>query len=165
MPRPRIDELLRLLDDGFEDGEFSLLVNLSSVTPAEWEALPPGGHRSIRELTHHIGMFKFMYPDHAFRDASFDYDDPPATPPPEVLATPEAAIAWLRESHRYLTTAVDELEDDAELAVPRKAHWSQLVPTEKLITIPLQHDLFHAGEINHARALLQDDDRWHVPEA
>ena len=110
-------------------------------------------------------MFKFMYPDHAFRDASFDYDDPPATPPPEVLATPEAAIAWLREAHRYLTTAVDELEDDAELAVPRKAHWGQLVPTEKLITIPLQHDLFHAGEINHARALLQDDDRWHVPEA
>ena len=60
--------------------------------------------------------------------------------------------------------AVDELEDDAELEVPRKAHWGDLVPTNVLLTIVLQHDLFHGGEINHLRALLQDDDEWHIPE-
>jgi uncharacterized damage-inducible protein DinB len=163
MARPKIDELLRLFHDSFEGGQFSLLANLGSVGEAEWEALPPQGHRSIRELTAHVGMFKYMYPNHAFRGADFDYDDPPATPAPERLATPSAAIEWLRESHAYLVSAVDELEDDSELQRPRKAHWGELVPTETLLTIVLQHDLFHGGEINHLRALLQDDDRWHIP--
>ena len=27
-----------------------------------------------------------------------------------------------------------------------------------------QHDLYHAGEINRTRALLQDDDDWFVPD-
>jgi len=28
----------------------------------------------------------------------------------------------------------------------------------------LEHDLYHAGEINRTRALLQDDDAWFVPD-
>ena len=80
MSRPRIDQLLRLMNDGFEGGDFSLLANLGSVDEASWEALPEGGHRSIRELTAHVGMFKFMYANHAFRDASFNYLEDPATP-------------------------------------------------------------------------------------
>lgn len=164
MSRPRIDELLRLMANGFDQGEFSLLANLRSVDDASWDALPEGGHRSIRALTAHVGMFKFMYANHAFRDGSFDYDEDPATPPPERLASRDAAVDWLREGHDYLTTAIDELEDDAELAVPRKAHWGGMVPTAALLTIMVQHDLFHAGEINHTRALLQDTDRWYIPD-
>jgi hypothetical protein len=163
MARARIEELIRLMDDGFEDGEFSLLANLATVDDASWSALPEGGHRRIRELTHHIGMFKFMYANHAFRCGDFAYEAPPASPSEDRLATPSAAVEWLREGHGYLTSAVAELEDDAELAVPRKAHWGALVPTEALLTIMVQHDLYHAGEINHARALLQDTDRWYIP--
>jgi uncharacterized damage-inducible protein DinB len=164
MPRPRIDELLRLMANGFEEGEFSLLANLGSVDDVSWTALPEGGHRSIRDLTAHVGMFKFMYANHAFRDASFDYSEDPATPPDERLSTPSAAVEWLSEGHAYLTTAIDELTDDAELGALRKAHWGGMVPTEALLTIMVQHDLFHAGEINHARALLQDTDRWYIPD-
>ena len=161
--RARIDELLRLMHSGFAQGEFSLLANLASVDQASWTALPKGGHRSIRDLVHHVGMFKFVYANHAFHGADYDYDDPPATPPGSTIATPQAAIEWLREGHEYLTASIDQLGTDTELAVARKAHWGQLAPTELLITITLQHDLYHAGEINHARALLQDTDRWYIP--
>ncbi len=164
MPRPRIDQLLRLMNDGFDGGDFSLLANLGSVDEASWEALPEGGHRSIRDLTAHVGMFKFMYANHAFRDASFAYLEDPATPPRARLATPTAAGEWLREGHAYLTSAIDELEDDAELDQPRMAHWGSMAPTEGLMTIMVQHDLYHGGEINHARALLQDNDRWFIPD-
>ncbi len=163
MARPRIDELLRLMRQGFEGGQFSLLTCLGTVSRDAWTQLPVGGERPIRTLVHHVGLFKFMYANHAFRGGNFDYDDPPATPGPERLATPEHATDWLRDGHRYLTSAIEELADDSELAVLRKAHWGQMVPTETLITIVLQHDLFHAGEINHARAILQGDDRWDYP--
>ena len=109
-------------------------------------------------------MFKFMYANHAFRDASFAYLEDPATPPRARLATPTAAGEWLREGHAYLTSAIDELEDDAELDQPRMAHWGSMAPTEGLMTIMVQHDLYHGGEINHARALLQDNDRWFIPD-
>ncbi len=152
------------MGNGFGEGQFSLLACLATVEQASWTRSPAGGHRSIRDLVQHVGMFKFMYANHAFRDAAFDYGTPPATPAAERLATPAAASEWLREGHRYLATAIDELSDDRELATPRKAHWGQMVPTEVLVTIMVQHDLFHAGEINHQRALLQDTDRWYVPK-
>ena len=164
MARARIEELIRLMDDGFEHGEFSLLTKLGTVDEASWTALPEGGHRRIAERTAHVGMFKFMYANHAFRDGDFDYEAPPASPGRARLATLSAATEWLREGHSYLTSAVAELEDDAELAVPRKAHWGGMVATEALLTIMVQHDLDHAGEINHARALLQENDRWLIPQ-
>ncbi len=160
MPRHRIDELLRLMKVGFDGSEHSLLANLATVRDESWDALPENAHRSIRNITHHVGLFKFIYANHAFRGADFDYDDPPGTPPAERLANRTAATEWLHEAHEYLITAVDELTDDAELDVPRKAHWGQMVPTYQLIVVMLQHDLYHAGEINRTRALLQDDDRW-----
>ena len=71
-------------------------------------------------------MFKYIYPNHAFRDASIGYGDPPAIPPKERLATPAAATAWLKEAHAYLIEAIDELPDDQELERPRKARLSIL---------------------------------------
>ncbi len=54
------------------------------------------------------------------------------------------------------------VQDDAELDVPRKAHWGEMLPTYDLVVIMLEHDLYHAGEINRTRALLQADDKWDV---
>ena len=92
-----------------------------SVSEKEWNALPQGAGRSIRTTTLHVGMFKYIYPNHAFRDASIGYTDPPAIPPKERLATPAAATAWLKEAHAYLIEAIDELPADQELDRPRKA--------------------------------------------
>ena len=160
MGRSRIEELLSLMDLAFEGSQHSLLKNLRSVAPDSWERKPPGGTRSIRNLVAHVGMFKFMYANRGFGDGSMDYDDPPATPAPERLSDPSAAEEWLREGHEYLTGCIRELESDAELDAPRRAHWGDLVSTYFLVTTMLEHDTYHAGEINHARALLQDDDRW-----
>ena len=160
MARTRIEELLALMDLAFEGSQHSLLQNIRSLSSDNWSRTPPGGSRSVRDLVAHVGMFKFMYANHGFRDGGMDYDDPPATPAQERLSDPEAAEEWLREGHAYLTGCIRELESDAELDAPRKAHWGAQVPTYFLVTTMLEHDLYHAGEINHARALLQDDDRW-----
>ena len=160
MARPHIDAMLALMDLAFEGNQHSLLTNLRSVDVAFWDRPPSGGSRSVRDLVAHVGMFKFMYANHGFRDGSMDYDDPSATPEPERLSDPASAAEWLREGHAYLTGCIRELDSDAELDALRKAHWGAQVSTYYLITTMLEHDLYHAGEINRTRALLQDDDRW-----
>ena len=162
MSKQRIDELLTLMDRAFDSHEHSLVVNLNSVRDESWESLLNNARRSIRNITAHVGMFKYIYANHAFRGADMDYDDPPATPGAGRLEIPAAAIQWLREAHAYLTGCIRDLSDDAELEARRKAHWGALEPTYDLIVIMLEHDLYHAGEINRARALLQDDDKWDV---
>ena len=135
MPTPRIDELLLMMDCAFEESEHSLLTNLASVSEESWEALPAGGRRPIRQLVHHVGMFKFMYANHGFRGADFDYGKPPATPARERLATIDAAVDWLREGHAYLTGCIRGLADDAELDVPRKAHWGGMVANTAFLIV------------------------------
>ena len=160
MVRPRIDAILALVDLAFEGSQHSLLANLRSVDGACWHRPPRGGSRSIRDLVAHVGLFKYMYANHGFREGSMDYDDPPATPAPERLSDPAAAAEWLREGHAYLTGCVSELESDAELDSLRKAHWGAMVSTYFLVTTMLEHDLYQTGEINRTRALLLDDERW-----
>ncbi len=158
MGRHRIDELVRIVNGSFEGSTHSLLDNLATVTEKEWDVLPQGARLSIRKIVWHVGLFKYMYANHGFRDASMAYGEPPATPPMERLTTPESATAWLREAHAYLIEAIDELPDDAELDQPRKAHWGDMVPTLFLIDTMHEHDVYHAGEINRTRAILQGND-------
>ena len=165
MARPRIEELIRLMDRAFEGGEHALLDNLASVREESWSALPHGAKRSIREMALHVGLFKYIYANHAFKGATLDYSDPPAKPSRERLASLQAATQWLREAHAYLIDAFGEMADDAELDVLRKAHWGEYLPTYDLMVTMLEHDLYHAGEINRTRALLQNDDGWFVPDA
>ena len=138
MARPRIEELVRLMDRAFGGNEHSLLDNIRSVRDESWEALPQGAKRSAREITRHVGLFKYIYANHAFDGADMDYSDPA----PGRHATPAAATQWLGE-----------------------AHWGQLVPTYDLMVTMVEHDLYHAGEINHTRALLQDDYGWWKPDS
>ena len=160
MSRQRLDELARLMDRAFSGNEHSLLDNIATVHVDCWDALPQGAKRSIREITDHVGFFKYLYANHTFKGADFNYSDPPANPPPERLTSPATAAEWLREAHAYSMECVRDLAGDSELDVPRKAHWGDYVPTYHLIVTMLEHDLYHAGEINRTRALLQDDDGW-----
>ena len=68
---------MRLMDHFFEGGEHSLLNNLDSVREESWHSLPQGAKRSIREIAKHVGLFKYMYANHAFRGATLDYSDAP----------------------------------------------------------------------------------------
>ena len=164
MSKPKIDELLLLMDRAFAESEHSLLKNLASVRDESWSQIPEGGKRSIQNIVAHVGMFKFMYANHGFDTGDLDYGEPPATPAPERLASVEAAMKHLREGHEYLTGLIRGLGDDSELEALRKAHWGGLVPTRHIIVTMIEHDLYHAGEVNRARALLQGDDGWFVPE-
>ena len=158
MAGPAVDILLYLLDDGFEGGPWhSLLGNLRAVTPEEWRWVPPGGSRSIGAIVHHVGVCKLMYENHAFGDAALTWES--VEPDPSTVGEPSAALDWLRAAHACLRASVAAL-DDAELLVPRRANWGELRETRWLIATLIQHDLYHAGEINHLRSLRGGDDRW-----
>jgi uncharacterized damage-inducible protein DinB len=69
-------------------------------------------------------------------------------------------IEWLRDGQRIFRDGVAALSDDSELAHERGTHWGARVPTERIIRIMIEHDIYHAGEINHLRALIQGTDYW-----
>jgi uncharacterized damage-inducible protein DinB len=157
-----IDTLAWLIEDAFEgDPEHSLLANLRDLRNEDWMALPPGGNRSIATILEHVGWCKRMYEDYAFGSASIRGDQPPVAPPEGESARPRGELlAWLTEGHRRWLASVRALPDDAELDRDRLTNWGERMPTRTIIRIMIAHDLYHAGEINHIRALLQETDRW-----
>jgi len=170
MTRAAVEQLVYLIDEAFEGAdEEDLLGNLRSVTEAQWVAVPPGGARSVRQIVGHIGACKYMYDNHAFGDARMTWDDAagelnvsmedlqskaldPEPPMDEV-------IEWLREGQRRLRQHVAAL-DDAELLAPRRPPEGKARETRWIIANMIRHDGYHAGEINHLRALIQSNDRW-----
>ena len=155
MGREGIEQYLYMMDEAFGANSrwHSLLKNLSSVREDEWEWVPAGGRRSIRAIAEHCGA-KHMYQNRAFGDGTMTWE---TVPPPEGSSR-EAIVAWLSECHRQWRTGVESLADDAELAKPRGAPWNDQRETRWLINTMIQHDLYHAGEINHIRAMRQGDD-------
>jgi hypothetical protein len=67
---------------------------------------------------------------------------------------------WLLEGHKRWLASVRALSDDSELDRERLTNWGDRLPTRVIIRILIGHDFYHAGEINHIRALLQGTDRW-----
>jgi uncharacterized damage-inducible protein DinB len=156
---PAVDQLLHLMDEAFEGkGKdwHSLLRNLGSVPAEAWRWAPPGGVRSVRDLAQHVGACKYMCANHTFGDATFNWEDPLVVGD-GALANADSAIAWLREGQERLRRALAGL-DDAELARPRPTYWGMPRETWWTLSVMIQHDLYHSGEINHVRALFQGDD-------
>jgi hypothetical protein len=65
----------------------------------------------------------------------------------------------LREIHAKLMKHVQALSD-GELSRLRMANWGEEKETRWLLSTLLQHDVYHAGEINRMRSLLAGEDRW-----
>jgi hypothetical protein len=170
MTRAAVEQLVYLMDQAFEGvDEEDLIGNLRFVTEAEWAAVPPGGARSIRQIVGHIGACKYMYDNHAFGDGTMTWE----TQADEVNVTMEAlqsrrldpeppiegVIAWLREGHRRLREDVAAL-DDSQLLILRKPPEGESSEARWIIANMIRHDSYHAGGINHLRALMQGNDRW-----
>ncbi len=162
--RAGVTELLTLFDHLLEEHGFgwdhwhSILWNLHNVKPEEWTQLPVGGGRTIRELFIHLGVTFIMYENHAFGDETRSWND--ASIDGEVPGdTPESAKAWITLAHHRLRHSIAQLTDE-DLATPRKAPWGDKYETRRLIELQIQHTLYHVGEINHIRALLQGNDDW-----
>ena len=161
MGRDGIEQWLWALDAAFE-GERgqSLIANLASLKDEDWLWLPEGGGRSIFDIVGHVGESKYVYNNWAFGDASMRWDQPGTVPTADPEAPREATRDWLREGQRQFRESIVGLADDGELLVQRRANWGQDYETRWLINTMVQHDVYHAGEINHIRALRQGNDRW-----
>lgn len=156
-----IEQLLYLLGEAFENSrEHSLLANLNSLSSDDWRWQPPGGKRTVFEIVRHVGECKFVYDNHAFGDGSMRWDRPGTIPTIAADAESDAAIAWLGQGQAALMSSVASLDDDGELLQVRRANWGMTYQTRWLINVMVQHDLYHAGEINHIRALKQGNDAW-----
>ena len=166
-----VEQLLYLLDEAFEGIEqpwHSLLGNLKSVTEEDWLWTPPGGARMIRGLTAHVGGATHLYDSHAFGDGTTGWNDPAGdlgygmedlqsvvvldNEPPMA-----DVLAWTADAHRRFRGHVAELED-ADLLRQRPNHRGDLKSIRWFIALMVQHYTYHAGEINHIRALHQGND-------
>jgi hypothetical protein len=157
MATDRVSELLDLFDEAFQGTRWhSLLRNLETVTPADWRWVAPDGRRSIRDIVAHIGACKFMYHNQALGDGQLTWDDPPVAGG-DALATIPSAIEWLREGHGQLYRSIAALDDD-ELLQSRPHHSGTPRETRWIIRTMIEHDLYHAGEINYIRTLHQQND-------
>jgi DinB superfamily len=161
-----IDEIVYLLDEAFRgtgieatNESQSLLANLSTVEDACWRAVPTGGTRTIESVVLHVGSCKVMYDEYAFGPGELDWDHLDVQPWREGAAPRDDAMSWLTRAHERFVGHVRDLRDD-ELAVPMRTNWGEQREARWLISTILQHDAYHAGEINHIRALLSSDDRW-----
>jgi hypothetical protein len=161
-----LDEIVYLMEEAFrgtgiEDTNEtqSLLGNLATVDDDSWRSHPPGGARTIASIVLHVGSCKVMYAEYAFGPARRRWDDPSLLPWPHDEAPRDAATAWLIETHNDLMAQVRRLEDH-DLGRHRMTNWGEQRETRWLLSTLLQHDVYHAGEINHLRALTTSDDRW-----
>jgi uncharacterized damage-inducible protein DinB len=160
--RIAIETLVWLSEDAFAgDPDQSLISNLRDLREEDWTALPPGASRSIAEIVEHVAWAKWMYENYAFGSASLRGDQPPLIPANGQRSRPHRELTeWLIEGHQHWLASIRALEDDSELDRERLTNWGAQLPTRVLIRILIGHDFYHAGEINHIRALLQRTDGW-----
>jgi uncharacterized damage-inducible protein DinB len=156
-----VEALLYLMDSCFAGSEESLLANLAVVDAADWDWVPPGGSRTIRQMVQHVASCKLMYEEYAFGDAKLWWDDPLVYGRGRVDTVADG-VAWLKDTHRRLRDRVIALSDD-DLLAPRRANWGEEKETRWLISVLIQHDAYHAGEINHLRSLRRQSDAWAYP--
>jgi len=157
MPQTAVSELLFLMDNAFQNSRpHSLPNNLSSVTEADYAREHDG--RSIMEMLRHLAAAKHVYNNFAFEDASMTWP----TMQDRIFATDKSMaddVEWLHHGQQVLRASVAAL-DDADLATQRPVHMGGQLETRNIISIMIEHDLYHAGEIDHLRALMQGTDYW-----
>ena len=165
--RIALETLVGLAEDAFDgDPDHALLANLRDVREEDWTALSLGAGRSIADVLEHVGWSKWIYEDYAFGSASMIGDQPPLIPADGARSRPHKELLdWVTEGHHRWLTSVRALEDDSELERERLTNWGDRLPTRVIIRIMIAHDFYHAGEINHIRALLQGTDRWPYDES
>jgi hypothetical protein len=161
MTRAAVDTLLYLLDEAYAgNDEHSLMANLRSVKRDDWLWKPAEGHRSIRRIAEHAGTAYWVYENHLFGDASMNYQSSLALAPSASEAgAMQETVDWIAQGFAKFRAGVGQLDDEA-LTGPSKTHYGPVEDTRFIISVMIGHAIYHAGEINHVRALRQGDDRW-----
>jgi len=155
-----VSQYLYLLDSAFDYSRWhSVVGNLNSVQPENWTWIPPGGDRSIQFIVEHIGLCKIKYENHAFGDEDLRWNDR-LVEDESVFSTVPSAIEWLRSCNNTWRRSVAALADE-DLLQPRKTNLGESVETRWIISAMLEHDLYHAGEINFIRFLHNPELNWY----
>jgi len=159
MPGPAVEAFLYLLRRAFDEGEHSFVRNLESTTVQQWDAIVPGQPfgRSIGYIAWHTVAAKQLYWDHAFgeRRLTGAITGQGVHNPRRLL---DDVLAHGRRWHARWLESVAALEDLA-LEQPTTAHWGAVVSMRRVVAAIIEHDLYHAGEINHLRAILDGTDK------
>ena len=159
MPGPAIETFVYLLNRAFGAGEHSFLRNLEGTSEQQWDAIVPGQPfgRSIGYIAWHTAAGKQLYWDHAFgeRKLTGDLTGEGVLDPRRTLSE---VVAHARRWHEKWIERVSAL-DDTDLQGPTTAHWGQVLSMRRVIAAMIEHDLYHAGEINHLRAIFDGTDR------
>lgn len=161
-----VELLTYLMNEAFGEADIddpsetqSLMGNLATVTQQMWRTRLPESIRTIESIALHVGSCKVMYRDHAFGSRDLTWESPEVQPWPTGTAPMIETLAWLAETHSELMRSVSALSA-ADLLEPRYANWGKQRETRWLLSVLLQHDAYHAGEINRMRSLLSGEDRW-----
>jgi hypothetical protein len=147
--RAGIEQLVWLLDQAFEGGEHSLLVNVASVRDEHWAVVPDGAGRTIGAILGHVGGAKYMYENFAFGDGTLENGVPPVAPP----AGRAPLLEWLREGHRRFTASLGALSD-SRLHEERLTPWRAHLEIREIARVIL--GLLSRRRINHLAALAHD---------
>lgn len=162
MSRAVVDEYLYQMDRAFyvpegNDPEHSLLRNLEAVSEEEFLKPAPGGGRTIVQIAWHVAAGKFMYANHGFEDGRLDW--PEFFSHWEGKPTKQETIDWLKEAPPT-SNASSSRSATATLLFPAKRRFPRRSRHGNLIANMIEHDVYHSGEINLARALQAGIDVW-----
>jgi len=155
-----VTALVRFADSAFDGQHWhAVMRNLGSLQGDDWDWTPSEGERSIREIVRHIGKSKLIFANQLFGDGTLSWDDPEVAKPVRAGGSVDEAIAWLRETHVAFRDGIAGCTDD-ELATTPTGYWGKPTELQWSIEVLTQHDVYHAGEINHIRALRHGNDAW-----
>src|SRR5690606_13223170 len=161
-----LDSIAQRLEAAYRGDRYhALLRNIESVRPDEWDVRPAEWSAevfgaqpqlSICDIAGHAGAAKHVYAARLSGDDALAWADirvPAAREMPAVLT-------WLDEGHEALASALAGLADDADLMAERLSPSRRVLTAEQLLSLIINHDLYHAGEVNRQRALLRGADGW-----
>jgi uncharacterized damage-inducible protein DinB len=158
--RIAVDALVRMADSAFDGQHWhATMRNLGSLREDDWDWVPAQGERTIRELVSHIGACKLIFASQLFGDGSIDWDDPESTKRDRAEGSVAEAIAWLRWTHEVFRDGIASITD-ADLSTTPSGYWGKPTELQWSIEVMIQHEVYHAGEINHTRAQHHGDDGW-----
>ena len=158
MTRTAIPHLEALLNRSFDgDNTQSLLGNLEDVQPDDWDWLPDGAERTIRDIFEHAAVAKHIYTAFLFSDARPSWQEIHAQCNARAGSDTAVLIDWAREGHAAFMAGMTTLQDEDLDTITTKWHGATDT-TAEVIAVMIQHDCYHAGEINHLRAVHQRRD-------
>ena len=152
--------LARFADSAFDGQHWhAVMRNLNTCAADDWDWRPSEGERTIREIVRHIGKCKLMFANQLFGDGTLAWDDPEVNGEGRSDGSVEEAVAWLRETHAAFRDGIAGCPDE-DLATTPSGYWGKPTELQWSIEVMIQHEVYHAGEINHIRAMRQGDDAW-----